>query len=102
MPKTAPSSPLTPVSDHIILRAKRETTTASGIVIPDTAKDTKSDRGEVIAVGPGRLQDDGTRAPMEVKPGDQILFSKYAADEIEVNGEDLLVISMSDVKAIIQ
>jgi len=102
MTKSQAASPLTPVSDHIILRAKREMTTASGIVIPDTAKDSKSDRGEVVAVGPGRVQDDGKRSPMEVKVGDQVLFSKYAADEIEVNGEDLLVISMSDVKAILQ
>lgn len=92
---------LTPVSDHIILRAIREQTTASGIVIPDTAKDDKSDRGEVVSVGPGKVQEDGTRSPMEVKEGDKVLFSKYAADEIKVDNEELIIISMSDVKAII-
>ena len=97
MAKTA----LTPVGDHIIVKPIRETTTASGIVIPDTVKDKKSDRGEVIAVGPGKTNDDGKRTPMEVAVGDRVLFAKYAADEIEVDGEDYLVIQMHDVKAII-
>ena len=92
---------LTPVGDHVIVRPLTEEKTASGIVIPDTAKDKKADRGEVIAVGPGKLLEDGKRAAMEVKKGDQVLFSKYAPDEIEVDGEEYLVISMSDIKAII-
>lgn len=93
--------PLTPVSDHIIVKPLSEKTTASGIVIPDTVKSDKTDRGEVLAVGAGKIQDDGKRSAMEVKVGQSIMFSKYAADEIEVDGETYLVISMSDVKAII-
>lgn len=94
-------STLIPLSDHLIVRPHRETETASGLVIPDTVKDSKTDRGEVIAVGPGRILEDGTRSKMSVTPQDQVLFSKYAADEIEIDGEQLLVISESDVKATI-
>lgn len=92
---------LTPLADYVLLKPIRETHTASGIVIPDTVKDRKSDRGEVIAVGPGKIQEDGTRSVMDVKAGDRILFSKYAADEIEVDGEELLIIQSHDCKATI-
>jgi chaperonin GroES len=93
---------LSPLSDHVIVKPNRESTTPSGLVIPDTVKDAKTDRGEVIAVGPGRVLEDGSRAPMSVAVNDQVLFSKYAADEVEVDGEEFVVISESDVKAIIQ
>ncbi len=95
------TTPLTPIGDHLIVKPLSESKTASGIVIPDTAKSDKSDRGTVLAVGPGKLQDDGKRAPMEVKVGENVLFSKYAADEVELDDETYLVISMSDVKAIL-
>lgn len=93
------SLPLQPLADHIIVKPRRETETPTGIVIPDTALDSKSDRGEVLAVGPGRLQEDGTRAPMDVAVGDTVLFAKYAADEIEVDGATYLVLTQLDVKA---
>jgi len=92
---------LHPLGDYVLLKPIRETHTASGLVIPDTIKDRKSDRGEVISVGPGKVQEDGTRSPMEVKAGDRVIFSKYASDEIEVDGEELLIIQMHDVKGII-
>ena len=95
------STPLTPIGDHLIVKPLRESTTASGIVIPDTANRDKSDRGTVLVVGPGKLQDDGTRAKMDVQGGDVILFAKYAADEVEVDDETYLVISMADVKALL-
>ena len=90
-----------PTGDHVLLKPVRETTTSSGIVIPDTIKDQKSDRGDVVAVGPGKLQDDGTRAPIEAKEGDRVIFSKYAADEIEVDGESFVILQSHDIKAII-
>lgn len=93
---------LQPVSDHVIVRPHRETTTKSGLVIPDTAKESKTDRGEVIAVGPGRILENGSRSAMSVTTGDQVLFSKYAADEVEIDGEEFIVISEADIKAIIQ
>ncbi len=92
---------LKPLADYVLLKPIRETTTKTGIVIPDTVKDRKSDRGEVIAVGPGKIQEEGSRSVMDVKPGDTVLFSKYAADEIEVDGEELLIIQMHDCKATI-
>lgn len=93
--------PLSPLWDYVLLKPIRETQTSSGIVIPDTIKDRKSDRGTVIAVGPGKVQEDGTRSVMDVKAGDAVIFSKYASDEIEVDGEELLIIQMHDVKGII-
>lgn len=93
---------LTPLGDHLIVKPHRETTTPSGIVIPDSAQKEKTDRGQVLAVGPGRIQEDGTRSPIDVAVGDRVLFAKYAADEIEVDGETVLILSASDVKATIQ
>jgi chaperonin GroES len=93
---------LSPLADQMIVRPHRETQTKGGLVIPDTVKDSKTDRGEVIAVGPGRMLENGSRSPMSVAVKDQVLFSKYAADEIEVDGEEFVVISESDVKAIIK
>jgi chaperonin GroES len=92
---------LNPLGDYVLLKPIREKTTASGLVIPDTVKDRKSDRGEVIAVGPGKILEDGSRSVIDVKVGDIALFSKYAADEIEVDGEELLIIQAHDCKATI-
>ena len=69
-----------------------EEVTASGLVIPDTAKE-KPQEGEVLAVGPGRLDEDGKRIPMEVKAGDRVLYSKYAGTEVKVDGEEHLVVA---------
>ncbi|MCX6390642.1 MAG: co-chaperone GroES [Solirubrobacterales bacterium] len=92
---------LKPLGDRLILRAiDEEETTASGIVLPDTAKE-KPQKGEVLAVGEGRIED-GSRVPLDVKAGDEVLYSKYGGTEIKVDGEDLLVLRESDVLAIVE
>ncbi len=90
---------LKPLGDRLIVRAiEEEETTASGIVLPDTAKE-KPQRGEVIAVGDGAIDDSGNRKPLDVKDGDTVLYSKYGGTEIKVDGEELLVLRESDVLA---
>ena len=93
---------LKPLGDHIVLkRLEQETVSEGGIVIPDTAKE-KPILGEVIAVGPGRLLDDGKRVPPEVKPGDKVIFSKYAGTEFKHKGEEYVVVREDDVLAIVE
>ena len=94
---------LKPLGDRLILRAiEEEETTASGIVLPDTAKE-KPQKGKVLAVGDGRVNEDtGKRTPMDVAEGDEVLYSKYGGTEIKVDGEELLVLRESDVLAKIQ
>ena len=75
--------------------------TKSGLVIPDTAKE-KPQEGLVLAVGPGRVLDDGKREPMGVKAGDKVLYAKYAGTEFKVDGEDLLIVSQKDILAIVE
>jgi len=91
---------LHPLDDRIVVRpGESEETTASGLVIPDTAKE-KPQQGEVIAVGPGRRSEDtGEIIPMDVKVGDTVVYSKYGGTEITVEGEDLLILSSRDVLA---
>jgi chaperonin GroES len=91
---------LKPLGDRLIVQAiEEEETTASGIVLPDTAKE-KPQRGKVLAVGEGRFDDDGEkRIPVDVSEGDEVLYSKYGGTEITVDGEDLLVLRESDVLA---
>jgi len=92
---------LKPLGDRLIVRAiDEEETTASGIVLPDTAKE-KPQKGEVLAAGDGRLED-GKRVPLDVSAGDEVLYSKYGGTEIKVDGEDLLVLRESDVLAIVE
>jgi chaperonin GroES len=90
---------LKPLSDRLIVRAiEEDEKTASGIVLPDTAKE-KPQKGKVVAVGDGKLDEEGKRIPLEVKQGDEVLYSKYGGTEIKVEGEDLLVLRESDVLA---
>ena len=90
-----------PLEDKIVVQASEaETTTASGIVIPDTAKE-KPQEGTVLAVGPGRFED-GARVPLDVKIGDKVLYSKYGGTEVKYNGEEYLVLSARDVLAVIE
>jgi chaperonin GroES len=90
---------LKPLGDRLIVRAiEEEETTASGLVLPDTAKE-KPQKGKVLAVGDGKLDDDGKRIPLDVAEGDEVLYSKYGGTEIKVDGEDLLVLRESDVLA---
>ena len=91
---------LKPLGDRLIVQAiEEEETTASGIVLPDTAKE-KPQRGKVLAVGDGRFDDEGAkRIPLDVTAGDTVLYSKYGGTEVQVEGEDLLVLRESDVLA---
>ncbi len=92
---------LRPLEDRIVVKANEaETTTASGLVIPDTAKE-KPQEGTVVAVGPGRF-DDGVRVPMDVKVGDVVLYSKYVGTEVRSGNEELLVLSARDILAIVE
>ena len=90
---------LKPLEDRLIVKAiDEEETTASGIVLPDTAKE-KPQRGKVLAVGDGRFGDDNERIPLDLAEGDEVLYSKYGGTEVKVDGEDLLVLRQSDVLA---
>ena len=91
---------LRPMGDRVVIRpAAREETTRSGIVLPDTSKE-KPQRGEIIAVGPGRVSDEGKKIPMEVKVGDTVLFAKYAGTEFKLEDDELLILRESDILAI--
>jgi chaperonin GroES len=91
-----------PLEDRIVVKPlDAEQTTASGLVIPDTAKE-KPQEGEVIAVGPGRFNEDGDeRIPMDISVGDKVIYSKYGGTEVKYSGEELLILSARDVLAVI-
>ena len=90
-----------PLEDRIVVRpVEAEQVTASGLVIPDTAK-KKPQEAEVIAVGPGRVDDKGVRIPVDVNVGDKVIFSKYGGTELKFNGEECLVLSARDVLAVV-
>lgn len=92
---------LKPLGDRVVIRVlEQEEKTASGIFLPDTAKE-KPSQGEVVAVGPGKLQDDGKRVTLDVKVGDKIIFSKYAGTEVKFEGTKYLIVSERDILAII-
>ena len=92
---------LTPLEDKIIVKqAEAQTQTASGLYIPDNAKE-KPQQGEVLAVGPGRRDDKGERIPMDVKVGDKVLYSKYGVTEVHYEGEDYLIVGARDILAIL-
>lgn len=94
---------LRPLGDRLIVKpAAKEEMTKAGIILPDTVDKERPEQGEVIAVGPGRLLDSGSRAPMSVKVGDKVVFKKYSPDEVKVEDEAFLVISESDVMAVIE
>ena len=91
-----------PLHDRIIVkRLEEEEKTKGGIIIPDTAKE-KPFEGKVIAVGDGRIKEDGTKIPMELKKGDRILFAKYAGTDVKIDGEDHLIMKQDDVLAVIE
>lgn len=90
-----------PLDDRILIKqSQAEETTAGGIVLPDTAKE-KPQQGEVIAVGPGKLLDNGQRGQMSVSKGDKVFYGKYAGTEIKVDGEDYVIVRESDVLAVL-
>jgi len=91
---------LQPLEDRIVVKpSEGEEMTASGLVIPDTAKE-KPQEGEVIAVGPGRFED-GKRVPLDVKVGDKVIYSKYGGTEVKLEGDEYLILSARDVLAIV-
>lgn len=93
---------LRPLNDKILVkRVEAETKTKSGIVLPDSAKE-KPKRGKVLAVGEGKRLDNGERAAIDVKKGDEVLFTSYAGTEIKLDGEDVLVMSVDDVLAVVE
>ena len=90
-----------PLEDRIVVKAlEAEQTTASGLVIPDTAKE-KPQEGEVLATGPGRIDDNGNRVPLDVNVGDKVIYSKYGGTEVKYAGEEYLILSARDVLAVI-
>ena len=92
---------LRPLADHVVVRRREvEEPYQGGIIIPDTAKD-KPQEGEILAVGPGRMRDDGHRQPIAVAVGDTVLFGKYAGSEIQLDHEDLLVMRESDILGVL-
>ena len=99
---TAAASKLQPLGDRVVIQpTAREEMTKSGIVLPDTAKE-KPQEGLVIAVGPGRILEDGKRESMDVKKGDKVLYAKYAGTEFKVDEQELLIVSQKDVLAIVK
>ena len=99
--RSAVSVSIKPLEDKVVVKAAQaETTTASGLVIPDTAKE-KPQEGEVVAVGPGRIDDNGNRVPLDVQVGDKVIYSKYGGTEVKYAGEEYLILSARDVLAVV-
>jgi Co-chaperonin GroES (HSP10) len=93
---------LMPINDHVVVKAVTEEKTVGGIILPETADKEKPERGEVIAVGPGKLLENGSRATPSVKVGDIVVFKKYSPDEVKVGKDEYLVIREDDVLAIVK
>lgn len=92
-----------PLGDNVLVKpAPREEVSKAGIILPDTINKEQPEQGEIVAVGEGKLKDDGTRAPMNLKIGDKVVFKKYSPDEIKIDEQDFLIIAQSDVLAIIE
>lgn len=90
-----------PLSDYVVVKAVTEEATKSGIIIPDTISKERPEKGEVMAIGEGKFLENGTRAAMNVKIGDKVMFKKYSPDTIKLDGEEYLIIKESDIIAII-
>jgi chaperonin GroES len=99
---TASSTKLRPLGDRVVIEpTPREEMTKSGIVLPDTAKE-KPQEGKILAVGPGRILDDGKREAVDVKVGDKVLYAKYAGTEFKIDDAELLIVSQKDILAIVE
>ena len=93
---------LRPLEDRVIVKpAKAEEVTKSGIVLPDTAQE-KPQRGTVVAVGPGKMKDDGTRAAVDVKVDDVVIYSKYGGTDVKIEGEDYKILRADDIYAVVE
>ncbi|HEX7003314.1 MAG TPA: co-chaperone GroES [Trueperaceae bacterium] len=102
MAQTETRMSLRPLGDKVVVEIIDEPqTTASGIVLPDTAKE-KSQRGKVLAVGPGKVLDNGEREPMDLKEGDTVVFAKYGGTELDLGGKELMILSLRDIHAIVE
>lgn len=99
---TASATKLRPLGDRVVVKpTPREEMTKSGIVLPDTAKE-KPQEGSILAIGPGRILDDGTREAMDVQVGQKVLYAKYAGTEFKVDDEELLIVSQKDILAVVE
>ena len=99
---TASKTKLRPLGDRVVIEpTPREEMTKSGLVLPDTAKE-KPQEGTIIAAGPGKINDDGKREPMDVKQGDKVLYAKYAGTEFKVDSDELLIVSQKDILAVVE
>src|SRR3954468_18662286 len=99
--RSAVSVSIKPLEDRIVVKTlEAETTTASGLVIPDSAKE-KPQEGEVLAVGPGRVDDNGNRVPLDVAVGDKVIYSKYGGTEVKYSGEEYLILSARNILAVV-
>ncbi|WP_353745328.1 co-chaperone GroES [Dictyoglomus sp.] len=93
---------LRPIGDRVVVKViEQEEKTKGGIVLPDTAKE-KPQQGRVIAVGTGRILDNGQKVPLEIKEGDRVIFAKYAGTEVKIEGEEYLILSERDILAVIE
>lgn len=102
MPETATNVQVKPLADRIVIKPmEAEEVTTGGIVLPDTAKE-KPQKGEVVAVGPGKMLDNGTVVEMEVKVGDVIFYSKYGGTEVKIGGEEYVILRQDDVLAVLE
>ena len=102
MAKATASKKLRPLGDRVVVKpTAREEMTKSGIVLPDTAKE-KPQEGSILAVGPGRILDDGKREAMDVKVGQKVLYGKYAGTEFKLDDDELLIVSQKDILAIVE
>ena len=98
----ATATKLRPLGDRVVIQpTPREEMTKTGIVLPDTAKE-KPQEGSIIAAGPGKLNDEGEREPMDVKVGDKVLYAKYAGTEFKVDGDEYLIVSQKDILAVVE
>jgi chaperonin GroES len=92
---------LKPLDDRVVVKqSEAEDKTAGGIILPDTAKE-KPQLGKVVAVGPGKLLDDGKRGPMSVKKGDKVIYAKYIGSDVEINGEKHIILKESDILGVV-
>ncbi len=99
---TAVTKKLRPLGDRVVIQpTPREEMTKSGIVLPDTVKE-KPQEGTIISAGPGKIAEDGTREPMDVKTGDKVLYAKYAGTEFKIEEDELLIVSQKDILAVVE
>lgn len=92
---------ITPLSDHILLEPIREEKKKGGIILPDTVDKERPEKGKVVAIGPGKLNQDGNRVPLEIKKGQVVLFKKYGPDEIKIDNKEYLIVREEDILAVI-